>query len=132
VMTLKFKLIIGVVIICILVCGGYYVWSRGASARELDKKLEEAKATVQQLMGERDSLETIWQTKEKDYEDQINSLNDRLKKKQKEVSILETRIAQYKKEREAITVPDSVDGIVTEFRKSGIKSATVSPKPKPR
>lgn len=65
-MPLKWKAIIGAVIVCILVGGGYYVWSRGASARKLDKKLEEAKATVQQLMGERDSLETIWQTKEKD------------------------------------------------------------------
>lgn len=131
-MLLKWKLIIGAVIAVILIGGGYYLGSGGASTRDLEKKLEEARATVQQLMGERDSLETIWQTKEKDYKGQINSLNDRLKKKQKEVSILETRIAQYKKEREAIVVPDSVDGIVTEFRKSGIKSATVSPKPKPR
>jgi len=127
---LKWKLIIGVVIVCVLVGGGYYVVGRGMSAIELAKKLEEAKATVQQLMGERDSLETIWQTKEKNYEGQINGLNDRLKKKQKEVGILEARIAQYKREREAIIVPDSVDGIVTEFRKSGIKSATVSAKPR--
>lgn len=121
-MAIKWKLIISLVVAGLFAGGGFYLGSGGISARDLSKQLKEALATVEQLKGERDSLETVWQSKEKDYEDKIRGLNDSLKRKQREINVLEDRLKALQAQRQNITVPDKPDDICPEFVKSGYRT----------
>lgn len=126
---MKWKLMLGVVIAAALAGGGFYLGS-GMYGREPGKKLREAQQTVEQLQEERDSLETVWQNKEADFEKTIKGLSDRLRRLQRENNVLEDKIKELERQRAEIVVPDNPDDIVNDFRKSGFRSCTRVRKPK--
>ncbi len=130
-MKTRCKLLIAVFICLGLFVGIFYAGSSVGSWRT-DQKIKETEAEVNRLKGERDSLETVWASKERDFEEQIKGLNSRLAKLQRDFNERENRIREYERQRENIVIPDSAGGIANEFRKRGIKSAVACPKPKPK
>lgn len=126
---LKLKLMVAGAVILGLIIGVLYLWS-GMRDKEYEKKVREAEKKVEQLIIEKDRLESEWKVKEKDYLVRIKNINETLKRKSMEVERLENRIKELQVQRESIVVPDAPDDIVDGFRKAGFRSCTRVKKPK--
>ena len=123
-MSLKAKIVIGVVIALVLLGAAAYigsVWGDKGLARAKEE-LRTTQGKVDELNGQVTSLNGYWANKEEEYKGRITSLNAKINERQREINGLKKKVELLEKQRAEIVIPQSADLICPEFHKMGYDS----------